>query len=218
MSYGVVAAGRRWFVKGATGDRGGRSLARARALHGAVRHPAIVPLLGHFRAAGLPVVVMPWTEGEVLYHPAEPSRGATARTRFLELPRDARLEAARTIVDAHVAVAAGGFVAVDLYDGCFLYDFERSAMRLVDLDEYRRGPFVVQADRLPGSTRYMAPEEWVRGARIDERTTVFALGRTLQQLVPDAPDAIASVAGRATAADPSRRWPSVSDLAGALGL
>ncbi|WP_019901875.1 hypothetical protein [Salinispora arenicola] len=35
----------------------------------------------------------------------------------------------------------------------------------------------VPIGRLPGSRRYMAPEEFVRGAVIDQRTTVYALGR-----------------------------------------
>lgn len=51
-------------------------------------------------------------------------------------------------------------------DGCFLYDDERLAMHLVDLDEYRPGPFTVTADRLPGSSRYMAPEECRRVAGV----------------------------------------------------
>ena len=51
------------------------------------------------------------------------------------------------------AIAAAGFVSCDLYDGCFLYDFARSSMRLVDLDEYRPGPFRVGPTRLPGITR-----------------------------------------------------------------
>lgn len=38
------------------------------------------------------------------------------------------------------------------------------------------------SDRLPGSTSYMAPEEFTRGAVIDERTTVFNLGRLLHHL------------------------------------
>src|SRR3546814_10938396 len=58
-------------------------------------------------------------------------------------------------------------------------------MRLIDLDEYRPGPFTVESDRLPGSTPYMAPEELVHGARVDERTTVFHLGRTAAQLTTD---------------------------------
>ncbi|MGW5434528.1 hypothetical protein ACWET9_46705 [Streptomyces sp. NPDC004059] len=55
-----------------------------------------------------------------------------------------------------------GFVAVGLYDGCMLYDFDEHRMSLCDLDEYRASPFVLNADRLPGSTRYMAPEEFAR--------------------------------------------------------
>ena len=72
-------------------------------------------------------------------------------------------------------MAAAGFVSVDLYDGCFLYDFDRHEMRLIDLDEYRPAPFVVDAERLPGSRRYMAPEEFQRGVTIDERTMAFHL-------------------------------------------
>ena len=37
----------------------------------------------------------------------------------------------RTLVEG----AAAGFVAVDLYDGCFIYDFDRHEMRVIDLDE-----------------------------------------------------------------------------------
>lgn len=34
-----------------------------------------------------------------------------------------------------------------------------------------------------GSTRFMAPEEFVVGARIDQRTTVFTMGRTALQFL-----------------------------------
>lgn len=95
-------------------------------------------------------------------------------------------------------IAAAGWVPVDLYDGCFLYDFATSTMRLIDLDEYRPGPFVLDSDRLSGSRRYMAPEEYVRGALIDQRTGVHALGRTLHELLDSPP---AGAARR-----PSARW------------
>ena len=36
-----------------------------------------------------------------------------------------------------------------------------------------------------GSTRFMAPEEFELGATIDERTTVFTLGRTASVLLSD---------------------------------
>src|SRR3546814_8233733 len=82
-------------------------------------------------------------------------------------------------------------------------------MRLIDLDEYRPGPFTVESDRLPGSTRYMAPEELVHGARVDERTTVFHLGRTAAQLLtdPNLSSAQSDVVEAATGIDPATRYP-----------
>ena len=58
-----------------------------------------------------------------------------------------------------------------------IYDFDRGAPHLVDLDNYQPGPFVNDMGRMFGSTRFMAPEEFARGARIDERTTLFTMGR-----------------------------------------
>jgi len=90
-------------------------------------------------------------------------------------------------------------------------------MRLIDLDEYRPGPFVLDADRLPGSTRYMAPEESVRGSVIDERTTVHALGRTLYHLL-DSPGgwrgsaAQLAVVSQAAQGDPDARYADVASL------
>jgi hypothetical protein len=66
-------------------------------------------------------------------------------------------------------------VAVDLYDGCLVYDIDRRVLRLIDLDTYREGPYVLDVDRQFGSTSVMAPEEFVRGTTIDHRTTVYTL-------------------------------------------
>ena len=103
--------------------------------------------------------------------------------RFQTQPLDVVLGAAASILDAHLAVAAAGFVAVDLYDGTLLWDEATETMRLIDLDEYRPGPFAVSGERLPGSLRYMAPEELRQGGLTDERTTVFGLGRALHHLL-----------------------------------
>jgi hypothetical protein len=108
-------------------------------------------------------------------------------------------------------------VAVDLYDGCFLYDFDRYRMNLIDLDEYRPGPFRLNADRLPGSRRYMSPEEFTRGAVIDDRTTVHLLGRMLDHLL-DSPTgwrgdhAERLVVNRATQPHPTERYQTVEAL------
>lgn len=69
LSYGVALADERWFVKTATTRAAERALRRAIAVHAAVRHPAIVPLAHRFTAAGVPTLVYPWVDGDLLYHP-----------------------------------------------------------------------------------------------------------------------------------------------------
>jgi len=73
--------------------------------------------------------------------------------------------AVTAILDAHRAIAAAGFVVVDLSDGSFLWDRATTTMRLIDLDEYRPGPFTV-----PGERSLDPPAPWPRRS--------FAMGRT----------------------------------------
>ncbi|MFI5836168.1 serine/threonine protein kinase [Micromonospora sp. NPDC051300] len=220
LSYGVRAAGRRWFVKRARTPEARASLTRALGLHAAVRHPGIVrPELVRDGTDG-PTLVYPWCEGTVLNHATVHGSDRSGLARFQRLPVAEVRAALAVVLDAHLAVDAAGYVAVDLYDGCFLYDFDARRMRLIDLDEYRPGPFVLDSERLPGSRRYLSPEELTRGAVIDGRTTVHALGRALHHLL-DAPsgwrggERAAAVVERATRADPGARYASVPDLVGA---
>ncbi|MEU0072501.1 serine/threonine protein kinase [Streptomyces sp. NPDC006332] len=224
VSYGVqLPDGTRCFVKEATTDAAHRSLDRAWTFHRSVRHPAIVPQLHRITLRnGRTATVMPWREGESLYTPSGSgrSRPDSPRSRFRALPIPRVLAALDRVLDAHLAVEAAGQVAVDLYDGSFLYDFQAAELHLIDLDEYRPGPFVLTADRLPGSSRFMAPEESRRGAVIDPRTTVYVLGRAARILL-DADDdegafrgaaAQAAVVERATRPDPGERFQSVREL------
>jgi serine/threonine-protein kinase len=66
--------------------------------------------------------------------------------------------------------------------------------------------------RMFGSTRFMAPEEHTLGAPIDERTTVFTLGRAIQELLPGAADRVLDVASHACEAEPNRRFQSVAQF------
>ena len=172
----------RYVVKTATDEETSRLLRDAVAFHSHVAHPAIVPLLHRFETPEGLALVYPWADGEVLadaVDAAVPHRDdpSSPYRRLLALPVADRCNAVRELFDAHVAVAAAGFVAVDLYDGSVLYDFDRRRLRLIDLDMYRPGPYVLDRDRQFGSTTYLAPEEHQRGATIDERTMVFTLGR-----------------------------------------
>jgi serine/threonine-protein kinase len=141
-----------------------------------------------------------------------------APVRFRALTLEQVLASLDTIYDLHLRVAEAGLIAIDFYDGCLIYDFERARTYVYDLDEYRPGPFVLDADRLPGSRRFMAPEEFQRGAVIDPATNVFTLGRTAILLLGDGrvsfdgwrgTEAMKAVLARAT--DPERvaRYPTV---------
>lgn len=227
VSVGVRVAGRRLFVKVPNEPHAAPSLRRAMAVHGAVAHRAIIPLLGTAPTGAGPALVYPWVDGEVLYGAPVGGRAqrldpAGPHARFRALAVADVLSALHDIFDAHVAVAAAGFVSVDLYDGCFIYDFAAGRVRMCDLDEYRPGPFIVEDDRLPGSTRFMAPEEHRRGATVDERTTVFHLGRTGLVLL-DTGDldgdfrgttAMRAVLERASRPAPAERYPTVEEFAG----
>jgi len=191
VSFGVLAQGRRWFVKHSNNDRGMASLRRAQHLHSTVRHAALPRFYHAFETPGGLALVFDWVPGDVLYDYTL-SRGnagrkdpASAHARFRALPEAQILDALDRIYDVHLVLAEQGYVAVDFYDGCIIYDFEQAQTYLCDLDEYRAGPFVLEAERLPGSKRFMAPEEWKRGSRIDQVTNVFTLARTAMVLLGD---------------------------------
>jgi serine/threonine-protein kinase len=184
VSYGLFASGSRWFIKHSSDPRGIESLRRARHLHASVHHPALPHLWNDFDTSGGLALVYDWLPGEVLYQYSVAKGEMSRRTlssphaRFRALPLGRILDALDTIFDVHLSLSELGFIAVDFYDGCILYDFDTHQTYLVDLDEYRPGPFILEADRLPGSRRFMAPEEWQRGALIDGITNVYTLGRT----------------------------------------
>jgi 8-oxo-dGTP pyrophosphatase MutT (NUDIX family) len=219
----------RFVVKHAADDEAVGWLESAIRFHAAVSHPSVPPILHHIRTPDGLALVEHWARGEVLvdaFDPAVPGRDdpRSPYRRFLGLPVPEIADAVRQLVHAHEAVTGAGFVAVDLYDGCLLYDFDRRALSLIDLDLYRPGPYVLGMDRQYGSSAYLAPEERQRGATIDERTTVFTLGRFALVLLGcdrhgppvradfRGSDELFDIAVRATATDPAERFPSVVEL------
>ena len=224
VSFGVEADGWRYFVKTA-GPPGtpGLPLAHterialldnAERLARSVSHPALTRFLQSTKCALGRALIYEWADGEHLHakreHREDP---ATAWQRFLHLPLDDRLAVVRALLDLHVALAAKGWVTGDFYDGCLLYDFERKRVRVCDLDSYRPRPYRNTMGRMFGSTRFMAPEEFKKGRLIDERTTVFALGRTIALFLGNVAKPVMDVAARATAEAAAQRHPTVAALA-----
>lgn len=190
VSFGVEADGRRWFVKTA-GDPADSSsflphaervalLLNAQRLAGAVRSLALPSLHGVIQSAWGPMLVYDWVAGELVRAaPEQRADPTSAFQRFQRLPPDELTAAIDTIVDVHLALCRAGWIACDFYDGSIIYDFGARRTWLIDLDNYQPGPFVNEMGRMFGSSRFMAPEEFERGALIDERTTVFNLGRAI---------------------------------------
>ncbi|OYU68980.1 MAG: hypothetical protein CFE28_02625 [Alphaproteobacteria bacterium PA2] len=175
-----------------------------------MRHPTLVPLIQTIHGDQGPVLVFPWVD-------AAPLRQSQ---RMRSTPLEDVLHASKDVIDVHRAIEAAGFVSIDLYDGNLLYN---DRIHLIDVDEYRPSPFILDAPRTLGSTRFMAPEEFLRGARLDSRTMVFQLGRTLAVLLDppagnslDRCPALGPIIGRATAHDPEARYQTVAELADRL--
>jgi len=183
--------------------------------------------LNAFRALEGPVHVYEWVPGEILYDyvAMDGARGrtepASAHARFRALPVRRILDSLDVVYGLHEQIAGLGVIAVDFYDGCILYNFDEHRTWICDLDEYRPGPFTLDAEHLPGSHRFMAPEEFVGRSTIDQRTNVFTLGRTAAVLLSDGDlhsdawrgsNAMRAVLVRATSPEREARFPSVAEF------
>lgn len=240
VSYGVQVAGERFFVKTADDDappvlgapvpyygHAGRValLRTAVAVAASVDHPALARLRHVVDSPVGPMLVYDFADGELL-HVRRDRRAeeGTAYRRFAALPAAELLGALGVLVDLHRALGEAGWVAQDLYDGCLLYDFEARRLTVVDLDTYSQGPVVNTMGRMFGATRFMAPEELTLGAVVDQRSTVFTLGRLgwhfgtrLTERAEDfvGPPELADLLTAATDPDPRRRPQSCAELADA---
>lgn len=83
-----------------------------------------------------------------------------------------------------------GYVAIDLYDGSFIYDFLRDTLTICDIDLFLKAPHTNTMGRMWGNSRFMAPEEYEFGAKIDEVTNVFTIGALSFAFFGDANDKI----------------------------
>lgn len=148
-----------------------------------------------------------------------PGRSRVELARFRALPTHAIAAALTTVYELHVELARAGWLAVDFYDGCLMYDFVSHDLRVIDLDQYSRGPFTNAMGRMFGSTRFMAPEEFKLGACIDQRTTVFNLGRSASIFLRErgTRSQIAAAARACSAAPPSAVPDRRSFLFGVVG-
>lgn len=191
ICFGVQDNGVRRFVKYAgalTPNYSGEPKAAIERLAKAVlnyqdlQHPYLTKFLRSIETAEGFGLLFDWFNGECLHshwlftpeekytHPDSPNY------RFNHLSLEQRLAAFEQILEFHTYVEAQGYVAIDFYDGSILYDFQRDELRICDIDFYAKRPYNNHMGRMWGSKRFMSPEEFERGALIDEKTNVFNMG------------------------------------------
>ena len=189
------------------------------------RHEALSQLLNVIESPSGPALVYEAATGELVgVAPGQRGDPTSAYQRFAHLPADQLLSLFDVLIDLHVELAAAGWVAGDLYDGCLIVDFATASLTVIDLDSYRRGPTINDMGRMFGAARFMAPEELEPGALLDERTTVFTLGRLVwhfgTRLTEQAEDfcgspTLAQVIKHACQSAPADRHASVATFADA---
>ena len=177
-------------------------LKKAVTIYQDVRHASVPKLLDAYFYGRFYTAVFAWADGACLFdhwnfdrYAKDPSL-RPPRDRVLTLPADKKLRCADVLFSFLMTVARAGYVAVDFYDGSILYDFDTDTTTICDLDFFRKAPAVnTRGEGWFGTKRLKAPEEYVLGARIDERTNVFTLGALLFEFF-----------GRFSAADIERRY------------
>ncbi len=141
-----------------------------------LRHPTLIGIIEHKEIQGGYVTVFEWFAGECM------GRQYDSFEKFMALPLEKKFDMYDNIVHFHIHVNERGYIAVDFYDGCIMYDFASGETRICDIEFYANRPVMNTMGQMWGSSRYMSPEEYELGEEIDERSNVFLMGATAFQL------------------------------------
>lgn len=181
ICFGVEnAAGERRFIKYAgahtlrmyiSQDDAVRNLKNALPLYETLRHESLIPFLGTLETENGFGLVFQWTDGQCMGRMYPESHA-----RFMALSIDEKLEVFRNIQSFLDSVHRMGYLAVDFYDGSILYDFARKQTLVCDMDYFMKKPCINHMGRMWGSSTFMSPEEFEKGAVMDEITNVYTLG------------------------------------------
>lgn len=224
LCFGLEREGRRYFLK-YTGARplcfdgepseAVRLLEKSAQVIRDLAHPALLPLLWDGPVAGGYALLFPWTDALCM------GKQYPTRAAFLALPVEKKLAVFQAVLAFHRHVAERGYVSVDFYDGCVMYEEETGRPLLCDVDAYHRTPFFNPVGRMWGSSRFMAPEEYQKGAPVDERTMVYTMGSFAFELFspegrelslwPLSPAAW-KCAGKAASSQRENRYPTLRSL------
>jgi serine/threonine-protein kinase len=195
ISFGTDDGERKCFIKVAgtktaesiiTPEEAIGNLKKAVVLYLALSHPRLIQLVEHFEYDDVYVAVFQWVDADCLFdywnfetYAKNPSL-IPPRERFKALPYKKKLAAFGVMFEFLCFVESMNYIAVDFYDGSILYDFDRDAVTICDIDFFRKAPSTNDiGEAFWGTKRLKAPEEYILSAVIDSVTNVFTLGALL---------------------------------------
>ncbi|NLD83220.1 MAG: hypothetical protein GX637_03565 [Clostridiales bacterium] len=228
LCFGVDGPYGRLFIKYAgaqTVNYGGRPedavqwLRHGAGLYTRHFHPSLIPMLTCGPVPGGYVCVFPWQDALPL-RPMPPTDRVRSRVR--KSPLVQRLQMLDGVFDLHVLLSAAGLVAVDFTDEHVFIDFDAGRALVCDIDQYRSLPAFNTRGRMPGSPRFLAPEEYGMGEELKEDTTVYKLGALAFEFFGDnadrsreswvGPANLYPAAERATRDKRGERYPTVREF------
>ena len=170
------------------------SLKKAVKIYSDLSHPYLIKLIEHYEYSGLYTAVFEWAEGEGLYdhwnfEKYEAEGKPAPNIRFRQLPADKKIAAALKILSFFENAAQKGYIGCDFYDGSLIYDFDTDKLTICDIDLFRKAPVINDmGEDYWGTKRLKAPEEYKRGAVIDQATNVFTLAALFFDMFGDYSD------------------------------
>ncbi len=136
-------------------------------------HPNLIRFIKSEEVGGGLAAIFDWVDAECMgrMYPL-------SRQKFMQMSIEAKIKVFQEVMTFHDYVAKCGYVAIDFYDSSIMYDFENKKTIICDIDFYTKSPYINTMGRMWGSSRFMSPEEFTNGTKIDEVTNVYTMGAT----------------------------------------
>ncbi len=147
-----------------------------------LKHTNLIKIIEEYDYNQFYVVVFEWVDGECLFdhwnfETYKRKEIKSPKDKFKELPICKKLTAIEVLFSFLQNVNQKGCVAVDFYDGSIIYDFSTDTTTICDIDFFKKAPVINDKGiEWFGTKRLKAPEEYIKGAVIDEQTNIFTLG------------------------------------------
>ena len=193
------------------------NLSRTVSIYKDLAHHNLVKLIVAEEIGGGFAMIFEWVNAECMC-----AMYPQSREKFMQMPINTKLNVFDEILCFHAHVVKCGYIAIDFYDGSIMYDFENNKTIICDIDFYEKAPYTNRMGRMWGSSRFMSPEEFKLGAKIDEVTNVYAMGATAFALFGDERDRVIEkwilseelfhVAKKAVSDERSQRQQSINKL------